>query len=190
MEARAERVSVQTYLEMDAQADGKLELLNGVVVAMAGASPKHNQIVANLARALGNALEASPCRVMTQDQRVSVEATESYVYPDVVVICGEPRFDTRARPASLLNPSAVVEVLSESTLDHDLGAKLGHYRRIASVRDVLFVHTETRAVTLVTRLDAASWKLVDRGPTGEVVVAGATLSLDAIYDRTDSLPGS
>jgi Uma2 family endonuclease len=121
VEERAEPVSVQTYLDMDAQADGKLELLNGVVVAMAGASPKHNQIVANLARALGNALEASPpCRVMTQDQRVSVEATESYVYPDVVVICGEPRFDTRARPASLLNPSAVVEVLSESTLDHDL----------------------------------------------------------------------
>jgi hypothetical protein len=55
---------------------------------------------------------------------------------------------------------------------------------------VLFVHTETRAVTLVTRLDDASWKLVDHGPTGEVVVAGATLSLDAIYDRTDSLPGS
>jgi hypothetical protein len=25
---------------------------------------------------------------------------------------------------------------------------------------------------------------------GEVVVAGATLSLDAIYDRTDSLPGT
>lgn len=189
MEDRAERVSVQTYLEMDARADGKLELLNGVVVAMAGASPKHNQIVANLARALGNALEASPCRVMTQDQRVSVEATESYVYPDVV-ICGEPRFDTRARPASLLNPSAIVEVLSKSTLDHDLGAKLGHYRRIASVREVLFVHTETRAVTLVTRLDAASWKLVDRGPSGEVVVAGAALSLDTIYDRTDSLPGS
>ena len=79
-------------------------------------------------------------------------------------------------------------MLSESTLDHDLGAKLGHYRRIATVREVLFVHTETRAVTLVTRQDDASWKLVDRGPEGEVAVSGVPLSLDAIYDRTDSLP--
>lgn len=179
---------MKTYLEMDAAADGKLEFLNGVVVAMAGASPKHNQIVANVARALGNGLEGSPCRVMTQDQRVRVEATESYVYPDVVVICDEPRFDTSARPVSLLNPSAVVEVLSESTLDHDLGAKLGHYRRISSVREVLFVHTESRAVTLVTRQDDESWKLVDRGPDGEVALADVPLSLDGIYERSESLP--
>lgn len=56
-------------------------------------------------------------------------------------------------------------------------------------RRALRTHRDPRG-NLVTRLDDASWKLVDHGPTGEVVVAGATLSLDAIYDRTDSLPGS
>jgi len=184
----AERVSVETYLDMDAESDGKLELLNGVVVAMAGASPRHNLLVANLTATLHAALRGGPCMVMSQDQRVRVEATRSYVYPDVVVVCDEARFDTRARPASLLNPSAVVEVLSESTLDHDLGAKLGHYRRIESVREVLFVHTERRAVTLVTRQDDASWKLVDRGPDGEVAVVDVPLALEVIYDRAESLP--
>lgn len=181
-------VSVEAYLQADAEASGKLELLNGVVVAMAGASPRHNLIVANITAALHGALRASPCMVMSQDQRVRIEFTESYVYPDVVVACDEPQFDTTARPASLLNPTAVVEVLSESTLDHDLGAKLGHYRRIASVHEVLFVHTETRTVTLVTRQSNESWNLVDRGPTGEVEVAGVALTLDVIYERTESLP--
>ena len=188
MEARAERVGVEAYLRMDAEAEGKLELLNGVVVAMAGASPRHNLIVTNAATALTNALHGGPCLVMTQDQRVRVEATESYVYPDVVVICDEPRFDTSARPASLLNPSAIIEVLSESTLDHDLGAKLGHYRQVPSVDEVLFVHTETRAATLVTRQHDGSWKLVDSGPEGSVTVAGVELSLDTLYARTDDLP--
>lgn len=183
----AQTDSVEDYLDMDARADRKLELLNGVVVAMAGASPRHNQIVQNLARALGNGLEGSPCRVWTQDQRVRVEATESYLYPDAIV-CDEPRFDDVARPASLLNPTALVEVLSESTRLHDLGAKLGHYRQIPSVAEVLFVHAETRATTLVTRQDDGSWKLVDRGPDGEVEVGGVALPLDVIYDRTDDLP--
>lgn len=188
MERAADKVSVETYLELDAAADGKLELLNGVVVAMAGASPRHNQIVANIVGELHGALRGGPCRVFSQDQRVKVEATESYVYPDVVVVCGEPSFDTSARPASLLNPRAVVEVLSESTIDHDLGAKLGHYRRTGSVEEVLFVHSETRAVTLVTRQGDGSWKLVDQGPDGAVAIAGHALTLDAVYERTESLP--
>jgi Uma2 family endonuclease len=188
VEAGAERVSVETYLEMDATADGKLELLNGVVLAMAGASPRHNQIVQNLARALGNGLDGSDCRVWTQDQRVRVEVTDSYLYPDAVVVCGEPRFDTETRPASLINPTALVEVLSESTHLHDLGAKLSHYRQIPSVAEVLFVHAETRATTLVTRQDDGSWKLVDRGPEGELELAGVRLPLDVIYERTDDLP--
>lgn len=188
VEGRAQRVSVSEYLGMDRDAEGKLELLNGVVVAMAGASPRHNRIVTNVVRGLENGFGGGQCMAFTQDQRVWVEATESYVYPDVVVVCEEPRFETSARPASLRNPSALIEVLSESTLDHDLGAKLGHYRRIPSISEVLFIHTETRAVTLVTREDDGSWKLVDRGPDGEVELAGVTLSLDVIYDRAESLP--
>lgn len=74
------------------------------------------------------------------------------------------------------------------TLDHDLGAKLSHYRRIPSVRQVLFVHVEQRAVTLVARRDAGTWTLFDGGPTGAVELVGGTLSLDAIYAGTDSLP--
>ena len=173
---------------MDADADGKLELLNAVVVAMAGASPRHNLIVTNITASLHAGLRDGPCMVMSQDQRVRVEATRSFVYPDVVVVFDPPRFDSCAKPASLLNPSAVVEVLSESTLEHDLGAKLGHYRQIPSVSEILFVHTETRATTLVTRQGDGSWKLVDQGPDGQVELAGVRLPLHVIYDRTDDLP--
>lgn len=185
MSQPAQKTAVDAYWALDEAAEGKLELLNGVVVAMAGASPRHNLIVANIARALGNALSEG-CLVFTQDQRVRVRATESYLYPDTVVVCGEPSFDERARPASLENPSAVVEVLSESTRDHDRGAKLEHYRRVDSIDEVLFVHSERRAATLVSRQTDGSWRLVDT--EDRVVFATVTLTLDAIYARTESLP--
>ena len=184
----AERTEVADYLARDlATEHGRLELLNGVVTAMAGASPRHNLIVANVARQLGDVLEPG-CLLFTQDQRVHVETTQSYVYPDVVVVCDDPRFDTRVRPATLLNPRLVVEVLSESTIDKDLGAKLAHYRTMATVDEVLFVHTERRALTHVVRRGEASWELLDLGPQGEVTLLGHALSLDAVYAQAMSLP--
>ncbi|HJK93529.1 MAG TPA: Uma2 family endonuclease [Polyangiaceae bacterium LLY-WYZ-15_(1-7)] len=188
MNEPAPHVTPAEYLRLDAEAEGKLELLNGTVVAMAGASPRHNLIVANLAGELREKLRRGPCLVMTQDQRVHVAATESFVYPDVVVVCDRPELDEAHRPASLRNPSAVVEVLSPSTLDHDMGAKLGHYRRIPSVREVLFVRADERALTRVARQGDGSWRLDDLGPEGEVELAGVTLSLDAIYEKVDALP--
>lgn len=183
----AEKVSVEHSLELDLADEGKLEFLNGAVFAMAGA-PRHNQIVANIFEKLLVGLASGPCRVWSQDQRGVVQETQSYVYPDIVVICDEPSFDTAARPASLRNPSVIVEVLSESTLDYDLGAKLGHYRRLPSVKQILFVHVDTRATTLVTRQSDGSWNLVDQGPSGSVELAGVTVTLDTIYARTASLP--
>jgi Uma2 family endonuclease len=181
-------VNVEEYLELDRAAEGKLELLNGVVVAMAGASPRHNHLVANVLGEMRAALRGHACFVFSQDQRVRIEPTGSYVYPDIVVTCDEPRFETSEQPPSLENPSVVVEVVWQSTEDHDLGAKLSHYRRVPTISEVLFIHTEKRAITLVSRQDDGSWKLVDQGPEGTIRVANVTLSLDTIYDRADELP--
>lgn len=185
----ADRTTVEEYLRLDEAAEEKLELLNGVVVAQAGASPRHNLIVSNVLGELRNALRERPCLVFGPDQRVRVAASQSFVYPDVVVVYEEPRFDTSARPPSLENPALVVEVLSESTQDHDLGAKLGHYRRLPSVQEILFASSERRALTLVSRQGDGSWKLVDLGPEGAVEVAGVRLTLAALYDRAESVPG-
>ncbi len=63
-----------------------------------------------------------------------------------------------------------------------------HYRQVPSVDEVLFVHTETRASTLVTRQHDGSWKLVDSGPEGSITVTDVELSLATLYARTDDLP--
>jgi Uma2 family endonuclease len=110
------------------------------------------------------------------------------VYPDLSVVCSEPRFGAQ-RPASLLNPALIVEVLSRSTEDHDRGAKLAHYRRMESVREVLLVEPNERRVEVYRRLDDGRWLITD-------VVAGsvslesveAELPLDEVYAKTEGLP--
>ena len=79
------------------------------------------------------------CQVAaTGDLRVKVSRTESYFYPDIVVVCGEPRaednvFDT------LLNPTLIVEVLSTSTETYDKDEKFTHYRQIDSLQEYILI---------------------------------------------------
>jgi Uma2 family endonuclease len=181
-------MSIEEYLALDTDPLVKYEYLNGVVVAMAGASLRHNQIATNLSRRLDAALDGRPCHVLGSDQRVYVEETASYVYPDLTVVCDPPR-STGDRPRALLNPRLIVEVLSASTRDHDQGAKVRHYRKMASVREVLLVDANVRHAELYRRLETGQWLLTDV-TEGEIELesVGVRLGLDDVYAKTDDLP--
>ena len=184
----ATRVPVDEYLALDEASDLRHEYLNGIVLAMAGASPRHNVVTANALAALHRALRATPCTVFDSGQRVRILDTGGYVYPDAVVTCESPRF-TDERPRSLENPLFVVEVLSKSTRDRDEGAKLGHYRRLPSVREVLLIDANERRVGHYRRLETGQWLLTDvtEGAV-ELPCIESTLELDALYAKTEELP--
>ena len=58
----------------------------------------------------------------------SVSRRGLYTYPDVVAVCGEPRFEDD-ESTRLLNPTLVIEVLSPSTERYDRGKKFSNYQR-------------------------------------------------------------
>ena len=128
----------EEYLAFERKATTKHEYLNGQIVAMSGASFAHNFLTMNVANQLYNQLIGGECQVAASDMRVKAIQTGSYFYPDVVVVCGEPRaeddtFDT------LLNPTLIVEILSPSTETYDKGEKFEHYQQIASLKDYILI---------------------------------------------------
>ncbi len=184
----ARRVGVEQYLALDAGSDAKHEYLNGVVVAMAGGSPRHNLIAANLTGALGALLADTPCRVFGSDQRVRIAESGGYVYPDLSVVCDEPRF-TDERPPSLDNPLVVVQVLSPSTEEHDRGTKLAHYRRLPSLQEILLVEPNERRVERYRRIESGEWLITDVTDGAlDLASLGGRLAIDAVYAKTDGLP--
>ena len=54
--------------------------------------------------------------------QVAAAAAESYMYLDVIMVCGEPAYAERQRDM-IANPSGMVKVLSESTEGWDRGGK-------------------------------------------------------------------
>src|SRR5688572_32948988 len=95
----AERVLVSEdeYIERERKSETKNELRSGEIVAMAGGSPKHNAIAQNVAGTLHALLKRQPWIVFSSNQRVHVEATGLYTYPDVTVACDGPRFHPKLR---------------------------------------------------------------------------------------------
>lgn len=181
-------VSPDEYLRLERLAETKSEYVDGVVLATAGASPRHVAITGNVFSELHQQLKGATCRAYSQDLRVHIRESGMYAYPDVVVVCGDEEFDERDVD-SLLNPTLIVEVLSPSTEACDRGRKFDHYKERASLQEYVLVaqdrvslHRYSRQgeqwlLTAVTRLDDVI----------ELPSIGCTLALRDVYDRVEEL---
>ena len=144
------------YLARERQAKFRSEFYRGETFAMAGASREHNLIAANVARALGNQLISRTCEVYQSDMKIRISPTGLYTYPDVVVACGELQFADDKNDV-LLNPTLVVEVLSESTAKYDLGRKFEFYQELDSFIDYVIVYQAEAKVIHYRRQDDGTW---------------------------------
>src|SRR5437667_9232598 len=121
MSAQAQpRITAEQYLEIERAAEFRSEYYAGRMYAMSGGAYRHVVIISALSRAIGNALSKRPCTVVSSDLRLRVSPGGLYTYPDLMVVCGEPKFVDR-RTDTLLNPIVIVEVLSPSTEAYDRG---------------------------------------------------------------------
>ena len=180
-------ITVTDYLALERQAETKSEYLNGQIYAMSGASEEHNTIVFNLARRIGNQLDKKPCRGYVNDMRVKVSPTGLYTYPDVVVVCGEPRFEDQ-HVDTLLNPTVIIEVLSDSTESYDRGEKFAHYRALPSLSDYLLVAQDQPRIEHYQRQPDGRWLYsATDGLDAQVEITpiGCVLPLAEVYERVD-----
>jgi Uma2 family endonuclease len=114
------------------------EYVNGEIIPMPGASFAHNLITNNISGELRTRLKGTGCAAFSNDMRISIPSANSYFYPDVGVVCAEPRFEDDVFD-TLLNPIVIVEVLSPTTEAYDRGEKFSHYRQIESLQEYIVV---------------------------------------------------
>jgi Uma2 family endonuclease len=178
----AQRVAMppEEYLAFERASDVKHEYIDGDIFAMAGAPEDHNLIVTNLAAELRAALRER-CRVYPSDMKVWVEMGNRYLYPDVTVACA-PRFKDDKRDL-LLNPTVIIEVLSDSTEAYDRGDKFEQYQSLPSLAEYALVSHRHQRVDHYTRKPEGTWLLRVFGPGSRVAfpVCGCDVAMEEIY---------
>lgn len=174
-------MSIEDFLRWDETQDDRHEFVNGVPVAMGGASQGHNQIVANVSAELRNRLKGKPCRSGTPDSMIKAP-NGNIRMPDAMVFCG-PYDRTKMIVEA---PVLVFEVLSKSTAFMDMFLKLEDYKSVPSITGIVYLDQDRITATIVRRIAPSAWAttIVDNA---EAVLSFPDLELDLpmaeIYDR-------
>jgi Uma2 family endonuclease len=126
------------YLALERNAEFKSEYVDGRIIAMAGITATHNLLMSAFSALLYIQFTERPCTVFLADMRVRFGRGRQYTYPDVAAVCGTPQFEDKVLD-TLLNPSLIVEVLSDSTEAYDRGDKFKGYQALDSLREYVLV---------------------------------------------------
>ena len=173
------------YWEIEEFSIIKHEFWDGQIYAMAGATPKHNDIAINVASSLHNQLRGKSCVPRASDQRVKAGTLQTY--PDVVVACRPLQYDPN-NANTLIDAVIIVEVLSRSTQSTDRNAKFTAYKQLPSLRHYLLISQTPFDVEHHFKDDNNVWQSESLDVAAAIVRLNAIdcqLSLNEIYEDVE-----
>ncbi len=192
-------VTEEEYLAMERASEERHEYIDGYVFAMAGESPEHGEVCANLGWIVGSQLRGTPCRTRIANTKVrsgpKPALTRSqkglYSYPDLFVICGEMRFHDEHKDV-IVNPTVIFEVLSESTASYDRGEKFLRYQNWSpTLQDYVLVSQTSPTIEHYSRQPDGSWTYrVYQGLEASFSIKSikCKLKLSEVYERVKFPP--
>ena len=154
----AKSYSLEEYFDLEYNAARKHEYLDGQIRAMAYTSPAHGEIQTNLMDALAACLKAKSCKRYAADRMVYVRDCNKVFYPDLVIVCGEQEFRShKGKMKATLNPSVIIEILSDSTEEEDRIDKWGCYRTVPSLQQYIMVQQNAQSIHSYRRKSEREW---------------------------------
>lgn len=177
--------SVADYLALEEVDNEKYEFHNGEVVSMPDGTYQHlligSRIIGLFYKYLALSTPSDEIVVLSSDMRVNIPTYNRFVYPDVSIVRGEPTF-ADAKRTQLLNPTVIIEVLSESTANYDRSEKFEYYRSLASLEEIAFFAQDRPHAELFRKNTNGRWELIEiENGVVEFASVQATVSLAEIY---------
>jgi Uma2 family endonuclease len=182
MPARKPTMTYAEYFAFEDKSAERHEFLNGEAFAMGGGTIEHARLIGSAIGALTTALHGRPCCVYSSELRIRIRPTGLTTYPDISVVCGKAEVDAED-PHAIVNPTVVVEVLSDSTEAYDRGEKAAHYRHLPSLREYVLVSQHRPRIEVYRKNESGRWELYEyeSGSRVELASVGCTLAVDEVY---------
>ncbi|MGB3670943.1 MAG: Uma2 family endonuclease [Phormidesmis sp.] len=185
MQTLRKQYTLAEYRSLEESAEVRHEYHDGAIVAMTGGTLEHSAIAGNLYLLLRNALRRTTFKPFNSDLRVWIPAYRKGVYPDVMVIEGDPQFNDNRRD-EIMNPTLIVEVLSRSTEAYDRGDKFKYYRSIPSFCEYMLISQYQPCVDHYVKAENGDWRLrsyESLEATIALEIADLQLALTDVYEE-------
>ncbi len=173
-------ISAEDYLQSELTREIKHELINGDVLAMAGASKNHERLSGNIYGEFRHHLKESSCEAFSSDMKVKVDS--NFFYPDVMVVCD----DKTDNDYYTESPVIIVEVLSKSTRRIDETIKLMAYINMPSVQEYVIIEQDVVDIQVLRRCESWLPKHYFLGDEVLFESIGLVLSVEEIYRRVQN----
>ena len=180
-------LSLEEYRNLETIAEVKHEYHDGEIIEMTGGSINHNSILINLIVLLKLASRGTNYRLQSSDLRLWIPQYNRGLYPDLMIIAGEPLFSDN-RNDEILNPCVIIEVLSPSTSGYDRGDKFRYYRSIPQLNQYLLVSQGEILIESYSKTSENNWLLQEYTPARGIISLdslGISLNLADIYEGVD-----
>ena len=179
--------SPQEYLELEVNSEIRHEYINGLIIAMTGGTPNHNQLALNFSGTLNYLLKRQPYQVFVTDQRLWIPSRKIHTYPDIMVVKNPLEYE-EGRKDTLVNPVMIAEVLSKSTKGYDRDEKFAAYRTISTLQEYILIDQYTMHIEQYCKTNNNQW-IFSEFTDGNVNLNLASIScqmiLSDIYDKVD-----
>lgn len=162
----------QQYLEIDRAAEHGSEYFDGEMFPVMAVSLVHDQIFHNVSSSLGAQLKGQRCRRAGSNLRIKCGPDGPYFYPDILVFCGAPLLED-SNEDTLLDVTAIVEILSPSTERYDRTFKFEHYRKLPSFQHYVLVAQNEVKVEHRIRQENRLWEAIETSDPRAVIELSA-----------------
>ncbi|XZN93481.1 MAG: Uma2 family endonuclease [Microcoleus sp.] len=177
----------EEYLALEKAAEYKSEYLDGVIIPITGGTTNHNRISLNMSIALRLALKGLDYDVFIGDVRLWLPKKRFYTYPDVMVIPGKPEYYNN-RQDTVMNPQAIVEVLSKSTKAYDRSDKFKLYQTIPTFQEYILIDQSQVYIEQYCKLANKRWSYRQYDEEDAALVFNffqVEVALADVYEKVD-----
>lgn len=148
--------SWEEYQELEASSEERFEYHDGIIVAMAGGTNRHNEIVTNLVVSIKPKAKKSGCNYFSESIKLFRSNSDKYLYPDGMLTCNPLDKQTKN---GVRSPLLVIEVVSKSSAQYDNSFKLKEYLKISSIQHYWIIQQDECFILHFHRYDQDEWSV-------------------------------
>lgn len=171
------RLTPQQYLAIERAAEFRSEFCDGRMTLMPRTNVWHSRTKANLIGQIGSRLKGSRWHTLSTDMRIKVRRTESYFYPDIIIVHDGVSAEDDEQD-TLLDPPVIIELLSDASEAYDRGKKFRRYRQVEGLREYVVVALDEPVLDRFVRQPDDAWTLTTfEGLGGEFAFASVPVRI-------------
>jgi Uma2 family endonuclease len=178
-------VSLAEYLVIIDKGDPRVEYYDGEILDIKSATETHGRICTNITTFVNICIMDKDCSIYAGDRELWIEECNRMFYPDHVIVCGDHYFKQMSKNVqATINPTVVIEVLSDSTKDFGKSEKQRCYKKLGSLKQMVFVSQKEKYVrTLTKQEDKKGWLELDYFEGDVVQIGDCEIRIEDIYRR-------